>query len=226
MMDNTTEKTLREKICQIGELMHRFQYVDGAAGNISARLDDQHILTTPSGIAKGFMQPDQLIVVDLDGKKVSPNNGLNPTSEILMHLEVYKKRPDVGGVVHAHPPHAVALTIAGIPLNCYTIPEAVVFLGDIPTTQYATPSSYENRDAISTLIGSHHALMLAYHGSLTVGSTVWEAYLRLSSLEHTARITYLTHLLGSGQPLPPEQIQKLVEQRSSWGFVIPDTKKP
>lgn len=220
------ENDLREQICQIGELMHRFQYVDGAAGNISARLDEQRILTTPSGLAKGFMHPDQLLVVDLAGNLLSAANGLKPTSEILMHLEVYQKRPDVGGVVHAHPPHAVALTIAGIPLNCYTIPEAVVFLGDIPTTPYATPSSFENRDAIATLIGRHQALMLAYHGSLTVGKTVWEAYLRLSCLEHTARITFLTQQLGGGSPLPPEQLQKLVAQRSMWGFEVPETNQP
>ncbi len=220
------ENDLREQICQIGELMHRFQYVDGAAGNISARLDEQRILTTPSGLAKGFMHPDQLLVVDLAGNLLSAANGLKPTSEILMHLEVYKKRPDVGGVVHAHPPHAVALTIAGIPLNCYTIPEAVVFLGDIPTTPYATPSSFENRDAIANLIGRHQALMLAYHGSLTVGKTVWEAYLRLSCLEHTARITFLTQQLGGGAPLPPEQLQKLTAQRSMWGFEIPETNQP
>jgi L-fuculose-phosphate aldolase len=206
--------------------MHRFQYVDGAAGNISARLDEQCILTTPSGLAKGFMRPDQLLVVDLAGNPLSAANDLKPTSEILMHLEVYKKRPDVGGVVHAHPPHAVALTIAGIPLNYYTIPEAVVFLGDIPTTPYATPSSFENRDAIANLIGRHQALMLAYHGSLTVGKTIWEAYLRLSCLEHTARITFLTQQLGGGNPLPPEQLQKLVAQRSMWGFEIPETNQP
>ncbi|MBZ0306919.1 MAG: class II aldolase/adducin family protein [Anaerolineae bacterium] len=220
------ENDLREQICQIGELMHRFQYVDGAAGNISARLDEQRILTTPSGLAKGFMRPDQLLVVDLAGNPLSAANDLKPTSEILMHLEVYKKRPDVGGVVHAHPPHAVALTIAGIPLNYYTIPEAVVFLGDIPTTPYATPSSFENRDAIANLIGRHQALMLAYHGSLTVGKTIWEAYLRLSCLEHTARITFLTQQLGGGNPLPPEQLQKLVAQRSMWGFEIPETNQP
>lgn len=217
-MNLITEQALREKICQIGALMHRFQYIDGLAGNISARLDNHHLLTTPSGLAKGFMQPDQLLVVDLEGNQISADNGLRPTSESLMHLEVYKKRSDVGGVVHAHPPHAVALTIAGIPLNSYTIPEGVVFLGDIPTTPYATPSSFENRDAISRLIETHDAIMLAYHGSLTVGKDVWEAYLRLESIEHTAKITQMVYQLGNGKPLPAEQLQKLYEQRIQWGF--------
>lgn len=222
--ETTTEQQLREKICQIGELMHRFQYIDGLAGNISARLDTHHILTTPSGLAKGFMQPSQLLVVDLEGNQVSADNGYKPTSEILMHLEVYKKRRDVGGVVHAHPPHAIALTIAGIPLNRYTIPEGVVFLGDVPTTPYSTPSSIENRDAISSLIESHDTIMLAYHGSLTVGKDVWEAYLRLTSVEHTAKITYMVHTLGSGNPLPPDQLQKLYAQRVKWGFAIEGEK--
>jgi L-fuculose-phosphate aldolase len=220
-----TERRLREQICHIGELMHRFQYIDGASGNISARLDDERVLATPSGLAKGFMQPDQLIVVDREGNKVGrgaeANRDLKPTSEILMHLEAYKKRPDVRGVVHAHPPTAVALTIAGISLQQCVVPEAVVILGLVPTTPYATPSSAENRDAISQLITQHDALMLAYHGSLTVGPDVWTAYLRLESLEHTAKILYMAHQLGGFTPLPPEQVQKLLDTRQQLGLLRP-----
>lgn len=216
------EKRLREQICHIGRLMHQFQYIDGTSGNISARLDAEHVLTTPSGLAKGFMEPDQLIVVDMAGKKVgaatAANRDLRPTSEVLMHLEAYKQRPDVMGVVHAHPPCAVALTIAGISLQRCTIPEAIVILGMIPTTPYATPSSAENRDAISQLILHHDAIMLAYHGSLTVGPDVWTAYLRLESLEHSAKILMMVEQLGGGQPLPPEQVQKLIEMRQQLGL--------
>lgn len=216
----------REQICEVGRLMHQFQYIDGTSGNISVRLDEHRILTTPSGLAKGFIKPNQLIVVDMAGKKtdeITPDNAdLQPTSEILMHLEVYQRRADIHGVVHAHPPTAVALTVAGIPLQQCNIPEAIVVLGDIPTTPYATPSSAENRDAIRDLIQHHDVIMLANHGSLTVGGDVWTAYLRLESLEHTAKIVYMTMQLGGGKPLPPEQIQKLLQTRQQLGLSRPN----
>jgi L-fuculose-phosphate aldolase len=220
-----TERHLRDQICHIGRLMHQFQYIDGASGNISARLNDEFVLATPSGLAKGFVRPDQLIVVDMEGKKAGPgtaaNRDLKPTSELLMHLEAYKQRPDVNGVVHAHPPAAIALTIAGISLQKCIIPEAVVVLGLVPTTPYATPASAENRDAISQLIQSHDAIMLAYHGSLTVGADVWTAYLRLESLEHTAKILAMVEQLGGGKVLPPEQVQKLLDARRQLGLSRP-----
>lgn len=215
------EQALREKICLIGKLMHQFRFIDGSAGNISARLDEVRILTTPSGLAKGFMQPNQLIIVDHNGQKVEDTpttQHLRPTSELLMHLEAYKQRPDIGGVVHAHPPYAIALTLAGIPLQQWNIPEAIVFLGEIPTTPYATPSSAENRDAISQLIRVHDAIVLANHGSLTVAEDVWTAYLRLESLEHSAYITHLAAQLGGGKPLPEIQLNKLLEMRRSMGL--------
>src|SRR5215208_4209023 len=110
------ESSLRGLICHIGRLMHQARYIDGGSGNISARLDSERILATPSGLAKGFLQPDQLIVLDMDGNKIGPgteaNRNLVPTTELLMHLECYRQRPDVFGVVHAHPSTAVALTIA------------------------------------------------------------------------------------------------------------------
>lgn len=216
------EQALREQICLIGQHMHRFQFADGTSGNISARLGEDRFLVTPSGAAKGFMQPDQLIVVDLNGQKVddSPPH-LKPTSEILMHLEAYKKRPNVGGVVHAHPPYAVALTIAGVSMESYTLPESIALMGHIPITPYATPSSAENRDAISEFIETHDAVLLAYHGSLTVGRDVWTAYMLLETLEHTARITYLVHLLGSGKPLPDHHVQHLMKIGKGYEMLNP-----
>ncbi|PJF44858.1 MAG: class II aldolase family protein [Phototrophicales bacterium] len=219
---NSQEKHLREQICHIGRLMHQFQYIDAASGNISARLDEERILTTPSGLAKGFMSPEELIIVNLEGEKLPPHTTMNahlkPTSELPMHLEVYKKRADVGGVVHAHPPTAVALTIAGISLQRCLIPEAIIDLGLVPTTPYATPASVENREAIAHLIEEHDVIMLAYHGSLTVASDVWTAYLRLESLEHTAKIIAQVHQLGGGKDLPPHQIHKLLEIRRAKGL--------
>jgi L-fuculose-phosphate aldolase len=215
----TSELELRNEIVRIGKLMHDFEYVDGAAGNISVRLGPERILATPSGLAKGFLTPEQLIIVDMAGQLVQPSPaGLKPTSELLMHLEAYKQRPDVMGVVHAHPITAVALSLVGIPLTECIIPEAIVFLGAIPTTPYATPSSAENQRAISELVKTHDAIVLAYHGSLTVGPSVWDAYLKLESLEHTAKIIAQARMLGEIKPLPPEQVQKLIQTRKDWGF--------
>ena len=158
-----TEQELREQICQVGAMMHRFRLVDGTAGNISARLDAERLLITPSGLSKGYMKPDELIIIDLEGKKLGPVDTphLKPSSETPMHIEAFLKRPDIGGVVHAHPAHAVALTIAGINLQRYTIPEAIILLGTVPNAPYATPSTTEDRDTISELIGNHDALMLS-----------------------------------------------------------------
>src|SRR5258708_1669450 len=186
------EASLRALICHIGRLMHQGEYIDGTSGNISVRLDSERVLSTPSGLAKGFLQPEQLIVTDLDGNKIGPTTGANhdlrPTSELAMHLECYRQRPDVKGVVHAHPPTAIALTIAGVSLRTCVIPEAIVVLGLVPTAAYGTPASAENCNAVRALIPEHDVIMLAYHGSVTVGPDVWQAYLKLETLEHTAKI--------------------------------------
>jgi L-fuculose-phosphate aldolase len=214
-----TETELRLEIIRIGKLMHQFELIDGASGNISARLGPDRILATPSGFAKGMLEPEQLIIVDMEGKLVPPNlPGLKPTSELLMHLEAYKQRPDVEGVVHAHPITAVALSIAGIPLTDCIIPESILLFGNIPTTPYATPSSIENQRAISEVVKTHDAIVLAYHGSLTVGTSVLDAYLKLESLEHTAKIIAQAHMLGEVRPLPPEQVMKIITTRQQWGF--------
>jgi L-fuculose-phosphate aldolase len=215
------EQALRAEMVRVGQWLHAHAYVDGASGNLSARLDPDRLLATPSGLPKGFLEPDQLIVVNTRGDLVRGAPGLKPTSELLMHLEAYRRRPDVNAVVHAHPVTSVALSIAGVSLAECVIPEAVVVLGVIPTAPYATPSSAENQRAISDLILGHDAIVLQYHGSLTVGRDLMEAYLRLETLEHTAKIVALSRLLGGGTPLPPEQVAKLVQTRKEWGFARP-----
>lgn len=224
------ERRLREEIVEIGRQLHRNQLVDGTSGNVSVRLGSDRILTTPSGIAKGFLHPDDLIVVDMAGHKAglqAPRaRDLHPTSELPMHLEAYRQRPDIGGVVHAHPPTTIALSISGVSLERCQIPEAVVVLGLVPTTEYATPSSAENRHAISQLIRQHDAIVLRYHGSLVVGQNVWEAYLKTETLEHTAKITYMVERLGGGEPLRSDQVEKLVQMRREMGLARPgDTER-
>ena len=216
---------MRQRIVHIGQLLHSNQLIDGASGNISARLSPDRILTTPSGLAKGFLDPGDLIIVDADGNKVGPQNTrtshLQSTSELLMHLEAYRQRPDIGGVVHAHPPTTIAISIAGITLERCQIPEAIVVLGLVPTTPYATPSSAENRQAISQLIRQHDAIILRFHGSLVVGKDPWDAYLKTETLEHTAKITYMVEQFGGGESLPPHQVDKLLHMRQQFGLDRP-----
>ncbi len=223
------EQTLREQVCLIGQLMHRHGLIDGASGNISARLGAGRYLVTPSGIAKGFMTPEQLVVVNDAGERVdspTPQNAhLRPTSEITMHLECFRQRPDVQGVVHAHPPLAVALTLVGYDFQQCIIPEAVMMLGLVPTAPYSTPGSAENRDAIRGLIANHDAILLAHHGSLTVAESVWEAYLRLESLEHCARILHAALQVGMPRLLHAEQVEKLLHTRERLGLLRPGDRQ-
>lgn len=216
------EQSLREEIVLVGKLMYERGLIVATDGNISARLDDNTILITPSGLCKGLMTPDQLITIDMTGRKVgqetAANKDLKPTSEITMHLEAFKQRPDVQAVVHAHPPHAIALSIVGISLADCMLPEAIVFLGLTPTTPYATPSSEENARAIREVIAGHDALVLQRHGSLTVGSSPLNAFYRTETLEQIARITYMLNQLGGGQPLPAFQVEKLIQTRQVWGL--------
>ncbi len=222
------EFELREQMCLIGQLMHRNGYVDGAGGNISVRLDSERLLTTPSGIAKGFMTSDQIIMVDMDGNRIDStvNQHLRPTSEMAMHLECYKQRPDIQGVVHAHPPTSIALTISGHNFLECLIPEVVILMGIVPILPYSNPASDENREAIAAAICQHDVLMLAYHGSLTVAKSLWDAYLRLENLEHSAKIIYMVQQLGGSKTfLTRGQVEKLITIRERLGLLRPNERK-
>ncbi len=225
---NSLERELRQTICEIGRLMRQYNYIDGTSGNISVRLDSRHILATPSGLAKGRMHPDQLIVVDMDGNKVgmgtSANRDLQPTSELLMHLECYKQRSNVNAVVHAHPTTAVALTVAGVSLEEPILAEVVIVLGLVPTAPYATPCGEDDRDSIRELVRNHDAVMLSNHGSITLGRDLWAAYNRLELLEHHAEILFKVHQLGGPKPLPMNKIDELLKLRRSMGLGQPDDR--
>jgi L-fuculose-phosphate aldolase len=194
--------------------MYRRGFITALSGNLSARLPDGNILVTPAGPHKGFLSPEMLIEVSLERGVLSNLGGVQATSELPMHLEVYRKRPDVGAAIHAHPVACIALSLVGITLEKPAIPEAVVLLGEVPTTTYATPSSDENRLAISELIQEHNAIILAHHGTLTVGRDLQEAYYRLETLEHTAQILALAHQLGEPRQLSAEAIRKLTQDRA------------
>jgi L-fuculose-phosphate aldolase len=220
-----SESQLRQEIVRIGRLMYEKGFISASDGNISARLSPDRILITPSGLHKGFLEPGDLLIVDEDGQRVGNRTfggkKLKPTSEMPMHLEVYQQRPDVIAVVHAHPPITIALTIAGIPLADCLLPEVIVFLGLIPTTTYATPSSEENVLAIRSLIVKHDALVLQRHGSLTVGDSPMQAFMRLETVEQNARIAFMLAQLGIHNPMPPDEVRKLLQQREAMGLSRP-----
>jgi L-fuculose-phosphate aldolase len=219
------EHKVRQDIVRVCRLMYEKGFICASDGNVSARLTPGRILITPSGLHKGFLEPDQLLVVDDQGRRLGPgtaaNRKLNPTSELPMHLEAYRQRPDVGAVVHAHPPITIALSIAGIPMADCLLPEVIVFLGLVPTTEYATPSSEENVRAIRDLISGHDALILQRHGALTVGNDVMQGFMRLETVEQNARIAFMLAQLGKRVPLPPDEVEKLLKLRREMGLSRP-----
>lgn len=219
-----TERALREEFVRIGQLMHMRSYVTATDGNLSARLDAERFLVTPSGLSKGYMTPDQMVVIDWDAKPVGesrygPARTLRPSSEILLHLEAYRQRPDIRAVVHAHPINAITLSIAGVTLARCLLPEVIVTLGLIPTTEYATPASAEGAVVIRDLVKQHDAIILQRHGSVTVGKSVWDAYLKLEKLENAAEVTYKLLALGRELPFPPGAVEKLIDNRAKHGLL-------
>jgi L-fuculose-phosphate aldolase len=200
---------LARRVVAAGRSLHRAGLVAGTAGNLSVRLPEGLFLVTPSGVSKARLTTGDLLVVDEDGALVRGRAGLLATTEMPMHLEVYRRRPDVGAVVHAHPAHAVALSLATTELQRCCLPEAVATLGAIAVTRYTPPSSAENAAAISDLVGRHDAVVLAWHGSLTVGATIEEALDRTEVLEHAARILSVAHAIGPVPALDPAEIDAL-----------------
>ena len=182
-------------------------------GNISIRLDDNRFLMTPSGLYKRRLKPKQILIVDADGKLIRAKGSFKPSSESLMHLEAYRQREDINAVLHAHPPYATALTIAGIPFPNDIIPEIPALLGEVAIAPYATPGTQDLALSIRDPIKTHNAILLSNHGSLTVGKTLEEALLALERMELAAQLYYLAYNLGKIIPLPEEEIKRLREIR-------------
>jgi L-fuculose-phosphate aldolase len=213
------EQAARDRIVEFCGRMHRRGLIAGGEGNVSVRLGPDRILVTPSGVNKGFLRPSDLVVMTLDGR-VGPRGG-RASSEVLLHLAAYRARPEAGAVVHAHPPHAIALTLAGIPLSEGLMPESITALGDVPTAAYATPSTRELALGVERLLVDHDVVMMERHGSVCIGATLDAAYDRLESLEHTARIAVLARTLGPVTPLPSDEISLLRAQAEAAGLRPP-----
>ena len=206
-----TEDELRREIVEIGRWIHRLGFVSGYDGNISVRLDNRRILSTPTTISKGMMEPDDLVVVDYQGQKITGRR--NVSSEIAMHLLIYKRRPDVHGVVHAHPPTATGYAAAGLPLNKALVSEIVLTLGCIPLARYGTPGTPELTEALAPLVGSYDAILMANHGVVTSGPDVERAYFRMETVEHFAKVSLVTELLGRQVLLSETEVDKLLAAR-------------
>src|SRR6187401_78931 len=205
-MSQRAEDAFRADIVEVGRRMYARGYVASNDGNISIRLDDNTILTTPKSVSKGFMTTDMMVVVDLDGKKI--RGARDASSELLMHLEVYRNRPDVRAVVHAHPPTATGFAVAGIPLDRAVLAEVVTTLGSIPIAEYATASTQELPDAVRQYIKAHDGLLLANHGALTVGHELFAAYYKMETIEHFAKISLVARLLGGERLLSQQEVQR------------------
>ena len=210
---NTNEDMLREAILECGRIAYERRLLTSNDGNISVRLGDNQVLITPSGLCKGRMHADDLLLLDWDGNVVDAKPGLKSSSEAPMHLEVYKQRPDVRAVLHAHPVFATTLTVSDSPFPVEVLPEILLTLGDVPTTRYATPSSHDDADAIRELIQKHDALLLRQHGSLTVGKDLDAALTALERIKHVAEVFWRAQMLGKVNRIPEGEVKKLLEVR-------------
>jgi len=214
------ERRLREAIVEIGRRLYERGYIVASDGNISARMPESgRIVTTPTGVCKGFLTPEMLVIVDAEGQKLEGT--FAPSSELAMHLEIYRQRPDVHAVVHAHPPCGTGFAAAGLGLDKPLVSEVVLTLGCIPLAGYGTPSTQELVAAIAPYVPHYNALLLANHGAVTYGPDLETAYFRMETVEHFARIALVAKLLGHERPLPAEAVQKLFRIREQMGMTVP-----
>jgi L-fuculose-phosphate aldolase len=214
-----TEIQLRETIVEVGRRLYARGYTASNDGNISTRLDDRRLLMTPKNVCKGFMSPDMMVVTDLDGKKLAGDR--DPSSEMQMHLEVYRQRPDARAVVHAHPPMATGFAVAGIPLDRAVLAEVVTTLGSVPIADYATPSTKELPEAVRKYVKAHDGMLLANHGALTLGVDLLAAYYKMETIEHFAHISLVARLLGGERLLSRQEVDRLQGLRGMYGIASP-----
>ena len=215
----STEASLRADFVEVGRRMYARGYTASNDGNLSARLDARRLMMTPKSVCKGFMTPDMMCITDLDGRKLQGER--DPSSEMLMHLEVYRQRPDAQAVVHAHPPTATGFAVAGIPLDRAVLAEVVTTLGSVPIAEYATPSTQELPDAVRRYIKAHDGMLLANHGALTVGSDIYAAYYKMETIEHFAKISLVARLLGRENLISREEVMRLQALRGTYGIASP-----
>ena len=209
----------RADIVEVGRRLFTAGLVASNDGNITVKVGPDRLLATPKNVSKGFMTPDMMVVVDLDGRKVAGTR--DASSELLMHLEVYRQRPDVNAVVHAHPPLATGFAVAGVPMDRAVVAEMVTTLGSVPIAEYGTPSTPELPAAVRQYIKAHDGLLLANHGALTVGQDLFAAYHKMETIEHFAKISLVARVLGGERLLSQEEVLRLQGLRGKYGIASP-----
>lgn len=205
---------IKKQICHIGRLMYERGYIGGPDGNISARVDKNLIIATPSGVSKGFLNEDMLVEIDLEGNLLEKSE-FKPSSEIKMHLKVYKEREDVQAVVHAHSPYATTFAVLRKPLDKPILAESVfIFGGYVPVAPFATPSTQEVPDSISPYVKDYDAILLSNHGVLTYAQGLEMAFYKLEVVEFWAKILFMSSQIGTPCILNQEQIEKILNTKN------------
>ena len=207
---------LKRDIVEAGRRVYERNFVASNDGNISARIDSRKIVITPSGVSKGFLKPEDLLVVDMGGNVLEGRG--KPSSELPMHLRMFQDRPDINGVVHAHPPKATGFAVAGIPLTQCVLPEVIVGLGGIPLAEYGTPGTNEFYEPVLKYLKDYDAFLLANHGALAIGKDVMSAYYKMETLEHFAHIAFVALQLGNLNTIGKSDVQKLIDLRPNLGI--------
>ena len=210
-----TDEQARRDIIEAGRRLYLKGFAAANDGNISARVSENEIWATPSGVSKGFMTEDMLVKLDLEGNILEGN--MRPSSEIRMHLAIYRASPVIGGVVHAHPPASTAFAAAGLPIDTALVQEAVVSLGVILVAPFAMPGSRELAEGVAPLALEYNGALLEHHGAVAWGCDVMQALYRIESMEHCAMIALYARMLGNLRPMTQAQIDALITLRPKWG---------
>jgi L-fuculose-phosphate aldolase len=204
-----TELQLRNDIVRYGRMLHERGYSAARDGNLSCRLASGSMLITPGGLSKGMLEPEDIVVADMRGRKL---DGRHPvSSEVEMHVLIYSRRPDIGGICHAHPPTATGFAVAGIAMDETVLAETAVVLGAVPVAPYATPGTPELAASLEPFVTDHDAILMANHGVVCYGADLLQAYLNMELVEHAARILLVVRQLGGPHALSAEQIRRLRE---------------
>ena len=207
---NKKEWDLRQDICEVGRRLYRVGFMSGSDGNLSARLNEDEVLITPSRLSKGYLEPYQLVKVNCEGRKIEGD--LPPSVELPMHLVAYEVRPEVLAIAHCHPPLLTAFTVAGITLPRGILPEIeVMFAGQIPVASYATPAGPELAESVRDLIKQNNVILLDHHGILSVGLDIYQAGIKIEHAESAANVIFYSRLLGGEKPLPQGRLKELME---------------
>ena len=211
-----TDAQAKSDILEAGRLIYQRGLVAANDGNLSVRVGENALWVTPTGVSKGTMTEDMLVKLDLDGNLLM--GARKPSSEVKMHLRIYRENPDAGAVVHAHPPAATAFACAGIPLDRPVLQEAALLLGPVPVAPFALPGSQGVADSIAPFCRTHWAVLLEFHGAVTWGDSMQQAHYRLECLEQTALVTLHLRTLGCGRTMPPELVREVEGLRPAWGI--------